>query len=118
MRAALRQVQLGSHVAVVREGRLAVVVNAHAVAPQLLAARPRALLASPADAAGAAGAAEAEAGPEAPPSPSSGGFKDELLGEGVVTLWGYGISNWNDMVVCRQAGKFSRGGCQKCRARA
>ena len=85
------QVQLGNQVAV---------VQAQAVAPRLVAARPAAILAQqrPEDAAA--------------PGPCSDDAQHRARGrssaqreEGVVTLWGYGISGSHDMVVCRQGGE-------------
>lgn len=111
----------------VSRGALVAQGSTQSVAPCLVAARPVALLASRTEApppapdglaqeqqqegipsggeAAAAdraeGGATAEEGTAAAVEAGSGSHE-----EGVVTLWGYGISGADTMVVCRQGGEF------------
>lgn len=128
------QVQLHHSVAVVRSGRLAEVLDVRPVAPELLTARPRILLAedpgtfqpAPPDAGEgslhsrrrrrqrsrrsesslARAAAKAAAAELGEERMSEGGPWAEL-GERVVTLWGRGIASSQCAVVCRQGGEHA-----------
>lgn len=71
----------------VRDGQVMMVVGAEATAPQVVAARPAALMA-----------------PASGGRPLSPHGSEQRLGSGVVALWGYNISDSHDMVVCRQGG--------------
>lgn len=95
--------QLRNQVAIVRQGRVAAVVDAKPFAPRLVAARPAALLASSSQRGASAGAGTGAGASAAATWPSQG---SNGLVEGTVTLWGYGISHSHDMVVCRQAGEL------------
>ncbi|GAB4813349.1 hypothetical protein N2152v2_000395 [Parachlorella kessleri] len=87
-------IQLGSQVAVVRQGRLAAVGQAPVLAPTLLAARPEVMLAQNAGQGGASAP-----GPD--PYPPAGSIR----------LWGYNLGGAtrpgrHDAIICRQAGRL------------
>ncbi|GAB4813342.1 hypothetical protein N2152v2_000388 [Parachlorella kessleri] len=85
-------VQLGSQVAVVRQGRLAAVSQSPLLAPKLVAARPQVMQAQNTGQQGEASAAEPD------------------LHQGSVMLWGYNLGDatrpgHHDAIICRQAGR-------------
>lgn len=99
------QVQVNDEMAIVREGQLVAVLDVSGMLPQLLAARPAAILADGCpDTAHTAHAACQQAGQQ----PQGGGLE-----EGQVGLWGHGIADPSTMVVCRQGGESGLvKGCQ------
>ncbi|GAB4816875.1 hypothetical protein N2152v2_003921 [Parachlorella kessleri] len=113
-------VQLDDDVVVVKGGRLAHIVSACSLAPQLLAARPAALLAQPLShyevaaprppAASCAGTAAPEPAAAARKWDAKGAATDAgstvlPAVPGVVTLWGYRVSGSHDVIICRQQGR-------------
>lgn len=126
------QVQLNDEVALVKQGKVAMVVRTDAAAPRLLAARPAAVLAASAGAEG--GGHDADSLTDLAPLHSSsseeisagldgggsGGSVPSDAGRvpGTVSLWGYHIAGSHDVVVCRQAGAWRLGwagpGCSPC----
>ena len=110
------QVQLDDEVVVVKGGSLAHVVRTSSLAPQLLAARPVALLASPSHCEEATATLQqlaASPASTAVPIPAAAGKCGAAMeagsgllpaAPGVVTLWGYRISGSHDVVICRQQG--------------
>ncbi len=120
------QVQLEHEVTVVTQGRIVAVADVRSKAPVLLAARPVAILASQQaqqaeaqseeallglPAAGEQQQQQEQGGPEAATSADAAGVWEGALPEGflegMVTLWGYGIADPQNMVVCRQGGEQS-----------
>ena len=80
------QVQLGSEVAMVQQGRLAAVGQAPQLAPKLVAVRPEVMVAQ-----------------------TTGHREDSDQGPGSIRLWGYNLCcttrpGQHDVIICRQAG--------------
>lgn len=118
--------QLLSEVAVVSGGRLVAVTDVRGFAPRLAAARPVAILAQHAQHAGQEqqgeeGAAEdGQASPTASSSEAAEGEGEEEEScpeDGMVVLWGYGISAAGVVVICRQGGESAQRRHQACMLR-